>query len=122
MKVLGAPKRAKKYIIRMDELDTRVLLLHGNRQTHDIFKSRIGAFVKKLRKMNLGTSVDVEGAILYPLEDGDDVQTRGWWDKNDNWGDNVADIIDRIKVDDNRDSYTGEEESATATKREQRRL
>ncbi|GMI43756.1 hypothetical protein TrCOL_g11976 [Triparma columacea] len=78
--------------------NNRVLLLHGNRQTHDIFKARIGALVKKLRKMNLETSVSsphTEGPILYPLLEGDDVETRGWWEKDQNFG-GLDHVIERF--------------------------
>ena len=69
----------------------KLLLLHGNRQTHEIFSQRCGALLKKLRKSNWTFSDSFEAAVNGPLtiasppnpsspsSDGDDVPTRSWF-------------------------------------------
>jgi ribosome-binding ATPase YchF (GTP1/OBG family) len=62
----------------------KVLILHGNRQTHDVLSTRMVALLKKLKKAPLSctfstSSPTTNGAIEYPLNPGDDVATRGWW-------------------------------------------
>ncbi|GMH88463.1 hypothetical protein TrVE_jg6959 [Triparma verrucosa] len=63
----------------------KILLLHGNQQTHDVFYNRIKPLTKKLKKLGYTFSASsnaTNGPIIHPLKEGDDTETFGWFNRS----------------------------------------
>jgi hypothetical protein len=54
-----------------------VLCLHGSQQTSEIFRSKLGGLVGKLRK--ICKTIFIEGPHECELREGDEVHTRTWY-------------------------------------------
>ena len=71
----------------------RILLLHGNRQTYEVFKGRIGALVNKLRKQKHEVG-GYDGPIKLELVEGDEACTSSWWNRG---YDELPSILEKLK-------------------------
>eukprot|EP00124_Ichthyophonus_hoferi_P003564 Ihof_evm1s315 gene=Ihof_evmTU1s315 len=69
----------------------RVLCLHGNRQTGELFTGRIKTLAKKCQ--DVVEFIYVDAPCELPLEEGQQVPTRGWWK-----GDNDEGLSEAVKV------------------------
>mmetsp|Transcript_10517 Transcript_10517/g.19682 ORF Transcript_10517/g.19682 Transcript_10517/m.19682 type:complete len:867 (-) Transcript_10517:1093-3693(-) len=60
-------------------MDLRLLCLHGKYQTKEIFRSRLGKLVNKLRSTSGANCVFVDGTYDLEMRPGDMVPPKTWW-------------------------------------------